>query len=58
MIAGGGRWLEIATLAKGWPKSSRKSQKEGLGCCWVGHEVERRRREEERENRLHLLVAK
>ena len=59
MIAGGERWLEIATFAGGWPKSGRKSPKEGLGCCyWVGCGIERRRREEERENHLHLLGAK
>jgi len=45
MIAGGGRWLEIATLAEGWLESGRKSPKEGLGCCcWVGRGVERMRR--------------
>jgi len=50
MIAGGGRWLEVTTLARSWAKSGRKTPKKGAGLLvWVrpwGRE--RRRREEER----------
>ena len=58
MIAGGGRWLEVATLAGGWPKSGRKTPQKGPRLLvWVrpwGRE--RGRREEERESVLNYLV--
>jgi len=58
MIAGGGRWLEVATLAEDWPESGRKTRPKGAGLLvWVrpwGRE--RGRREEERESVLNYLV--
>ena len=59
MIAGGGRWLEVTILARDWPKSGQKTTTEGLVLLvWLGRGVERRRREEARENVLNLLGAK
>ena len=58
MVAGGGRWLEVATLAGGWPKSGRKTPQKGAGLLvWVKPwSRERGRREEERESILNYLV--
>ena len=59
MIAGGGRWLEVATLVGGWPESGRKTPKEGwAAAAGLDCGVERRRREEERESDLKLLGVK
>ena len=58
MISSGGRWLEVAILAGGWPESGWKTTTEGLLLLvLLGRGVERRRREEERESVLNLLGA-
>ena len=58
MIAGRGRWLEVATLVGGWPESGWKTPQKGARLLvWVRPWVEERgRREEERESVLNYLL--
>jgi len=50
MIAGGRRWLEVATLAGDWPESGRKTLGKLVGGGWPCRE------KEEREDRESLVL--
>ena len=39
MIAGGGRWLEVATLARGWLENGWKTPQKGVAAAVFGWAV-------------------